>query len=183
MLNELNISYKHVDFNIHAAGAKDDPVYKQIQQMNPNATVPLLTRGDDVVWDSLAINLYLADACQELLPETGLIPAMQWSLWAAGLEEFLRTAQSHHSRLPESERDPEIAANARNALNRPFKKLDAWLKKSPYLFGDTFTVADVNVIAILSRSIDAGLGKDRWPELERWMNECGSRPALTRVFE
>ena len=131
------------------------------------------------MWDSLAINLYLADALGRLRPRTGLIPAMQWSLWAAGLEDRIRTAQSHHSRLPEAERDSKTAAEARSALIRPFDKLDAWLEGSHYLLGDVFTVADVNVVCVLAHTVDSGLEKKRWPAFQRWMGECGSRPALT----
>lgn len=183
MLNELDIPYRHIDFDIHGSDANDNPIYEEIVQMNPHATVPVLKRGDDVVWDSLAINLYLADAFGRLQPAKGLVPAVQWSLWAAGIEDPIRTAKSHHSRFPEDQRNPEVAAKARNALIGPFDKLDTWLRSSPYLAGDTFSVADVNVICVLARISDSGFRVSRWPEMERWMGECGSRPALTRVFE
>lgn len=183
MLNELELLYRHFEFDIHAEGAEHDPVFREILQLNPTATVPVLKRGEDVVWDSLAINLYLADALSRLRPHTGLIPAVQWSLWAAGLEDGIRTAQLHHSRLPEAARDFTIAAEARSALIRPLDKLDAWLEGSPYLLGDVFTVADVNVVCVLAHMADSGVDEERWPALQNWMGKCGSRPALTDVFK
>lgn len=183
MLNELDLPYRHIHFDIHAEGAESDPIFKEIVQLNPTATVPLLTRGADVVWDSLAINLYLADVVGRFRPESGLIPAVQWSLWAAGLEDSIRTAQLHHSRLPEAARDSKIAAEARSALTRPFDNLDAWLEGSPFLLGGVFTVADINVVCVLAHMVDSGVEAKRWPALQNWMGKCGSRPALARLFE
>jgi glutathione S-transferase len=182
VLNELEIVYKHVDFDIHAEGARSHLVYAEIARLNPHGTVPVLTRGNDIVWDSLAINLYLADAYEQLLPAAGLMLAVQWSLWVSGLEERIRTVQLHHSNLPEKMRQPETAAKARDSLIDPFTKLDTLLGQSPYLDGHSFTIADLNTMCVLAHVVEGEFDENRWLHLKRWMSKCGSREALTSIF-
>jgi glutathione S-transferase len=47
--------------------------------------------------------------------------------------------------------------------------------KQPYLLGDTFTVADLNVAAVISRAVDMDLSA--WPHLKVWLTRCLDRPA------
>ena len=46
---------------------------------------------------------------------------------------------------------------ALKVIAAPFKVLDAALAKTPYLLGSDFTVADLNVAAVISRAIDMDL--------------------------
>ena len=54
-------------------------------RLNPNGHIPVLQDGDFVLWESMAINLYLARKYDKgLWPKTveGEGRAYQWSLWA-----------------------------------------------------------------------------------------------------
>jgi glutathione S-transferase len=53
--------------------------------------------------------------------------------------------------------------------------LEAALKKSDWLAGPAFSVADLNVAGALYRALSIDLG--RWPQLDAWMQRCWSRPA------
>jgi glutathione S-transferase len=57
----------------------------------------------------------------------------------------------------------------------PFKVLDAALAKQPYLLGNDFTVADLNVAAVISRAIEMDLSAA--PNLKAWLTRCLERPA------
>ena len=59
-------------------------------------------------------------------------------------------------------------------LKAPFKVLDTAVSKHPYLLGDTFTVADLNVAAVISRSVDMDLSAN--PNLKAWLYRCLERP-------
>src|ERR1700741_2124241 len=63
----------------------DDLQTRGYSRLNPNARIPTLVDGDLVLWESMAINLYLAQKYQGPMhcaePELlGL--AAQWSFWA-----------------------------------------------------------------------------------------------------
>ncbi len=60
-------------------------------------------------------------------------------------------------------------------LVAPFKVLDAAVSGRPYLLGDDFTVADLNVAAVISRAIEMDLTAT--PNLEAWLTRCLERPA------
>ena len=60
-------------------------------------------------------------------------------------------------------------------IARPFGVLDGGLAERPYLLGNDFTVADLNVAAVISRAIDMDLSAT--PRLGDWLNRCLDRPA------
>jgi len=81
----------------------------------------------------------------------------------------------HAVRLPPQEQDPQRRAEALKVLEAPFKVLDGTLARSAYLLGEEFTVADLNVAAVISRAIDMDLSAT--PRLAQWLNRCLERPA------
>jgi glutathione S-transferase len=78
-------------------------------------------------------------------------------------------------RLPPAERDAGKLAEALAVLAAPFRVLDAAVAKQPYLIGGAFTVADLNVAAVISRAIDMDLSAH--PNLKAWLTRCLGRPA------
>ena len=57
----------------------------------------------------------------------------------------------------------------------PLRVLDAAVAQSKYLLGDDFTVADLNVAAVISRAVDMDLSAV--PNLKAWLERCLDRPA------
>ena len=49
------------------------------------------------------------------------------------------------------------------------------MAKHPYLLGNDFTVADLNVAAVISRAVDMELSGV--PNLKTWLTRCLERPA------
>ena len=81
----------------------------------------------------------------------------------------------HAVRLPPEDRDPQRLAEALKVLEPPFKVLDGALAGRSYLLGDDFTVADLNVAAVISRAIDMDLSAE--PRVGDWLKRCLERPA------
>ena len=134
--------------------------------------------------ESLAINLYLAKkhATGSLYPATpqGEAKASQWSLWAANeVERGVNVWSFHALRLPPAERNPQIAADAIALLAAPFAVLDNELNNQPCLLGDNFTVADLNVAAVIGRALEMDLAGT--PRLAQWLRRCLDRPAAQKV--
>ena len=53
--------------------------------------------------------------------------------------------------------------------------LDAAVAGQPYLIGNEFTVADLNVAAVISRAVEMDLSAT--PHLKDWLTRCLGRPA------
>jgi glutathione S-transferase len=171
---ELGLDYEHVPIDIGDAGARS-PEYLAI---NPNGRLPAIDDGGFGLWESLAITLYLAKKHGRFYPTTleGEAKAWQWTLWS--LQEVDRGVNIwslHAVRLPPEDRDPQRRAEALKVLEAPFKVLDGALAGRAYLLGDDFTVADLNVAAVISRAIDMDLSAT--PRIGDWLKRCLERPA------
>src|SRR6202023_1316715 len=113
-----------------------------------------------------------------LYPATleGEAKAWQWSLWSVQeVDRGVNIWSLHAVRLPPEERDAALREEALKVTAAPFRVLDAALAKTPYLLGNDFTVADLNVAAVISRAIDMDLSAV--PHLKAWLTRCLDRPA------
>ncbi len=173
---ELGLDYEHIPIEIGQAGARQ-PDYLAI---NPNGRLPAIDDGGFALWESLAITLYLAKkhAAGRLYPATleGEAKAWQWSLWAVQeVDRGVNIWSLQAVRLPPADRDPQRLAEALEVLQAPFRVLDGALTDRSYLLGNDFTVADLNVSAVISRAIDMDLTAT--PRLGNWLRRCLERPA------
>ena len=171
---ELDLDYEHIPLEIGAAGA-GKPDYLAI---NPNGRLPAIDDGGFVLWESLAITLYLAKKHGRLYPKTleGEAKAWQWSLWSVQeVDRGVNIWSLNAVRLPPADRDPQRLAEALKVLERPFNVLDGALAAHSYLLGEDFTVADLNVAAVISRAIDMDLSAT--PRVGEWLKRCLDRPA------
>jgi glutathione S-transferase len=139
-----------------------------------------------VVWESLAINLYLA----ERYGAGGLGPSgfeeeaqiLQWTFWAAAeIESQTRIWFQHTIYLPEAERRAEAVAGALEAIGKKLAVAEQVLASRQWLVADRFTVADLNLAAVLMRLKE--LGGEAYPSLCAWHARCMARPAAQRAME
>jgi len=185
MAEELGVPYEQVatDFKDEGEGptGKNNAAFRAA---SPVGRVPAIDDDGVKVFESMAINLYLARKHGKgLWPGdlAGEAHAYQWSFFAVTeidgtIIEWARNAFV----LPEAERDPKKAADAIEKLKRPLAALNGALSKSPYLAGDRFTVADLNLAAAMFRARRMDLAG--YPHIKRWLDACFARPAAGRAW-
>ena len=180
MLEELGVPYENVKVSFIEEVKKPD-----FLRLNPNGHIPVLQDGELVLWESMAINLYLARKYDKgLWPKTveGEGRAYQWSLWAmTELEDPVLTALLHRMFLPADQRDPKKADDAAERFKKPLGVLDGALAGRPYLLGEGFSVADLNVASVMAWAPLGGLDLGSGSNAQAWMGRCTGRPALARV--
>jgi glutathione S-transferase len=141
--------------------------------------------GDVTLWESMAINIYLAQKYDGPVHLTGVKDlglAAQWSFWAVlEMEELLLGLLEHRAMLPEFARDPSRAEQNELLLRKPLGVLNDRLTGREHLAGDSFTVADLNVASILAWGRMARLNLSAYSEVTRWLDTCFARPAYRRV--
>ena len=179
---ELGLDYEHLPIEIGDAGARSP----EFLAINPNGRLPVIVDDGFVLFESLAITLYLAKkhSLGKLYPATleSEAKAWQWSFWAiAEVDRGVNIWSLHAVRLPPQERSAALREEALKVIAAPFKVLDAALVKTPYLLGDDFTVADLNVAAVISRAVDMDLSTT--PNLKAWLTRCLDRPAARAALE
>src|SRR5262249_33003359 len=180
MLEELGVAYENVKVDF-LQGTKT-PEFKKI---NPNGHIPALQDGDLVLWESLAINLYLARKYDKgLWPNTVEDEgrAYQWSVWAmTELEEPVLTALLHRTFFAPEQRDSKNADDPAGRFLKPRGVLACALHGRDYLLGSQFTVADLNVASVMGWAPMAKLDLSGGPNAAAWLARCSSRPALARA--
>ena len=92
----------------------------------PNGRLPAVDDDGFVLWESLAITLYLTKkhSTGRLYPATleGEAKTWQWSLWALNeVDRGVNIWSLHAVRLPPEDRDPEKLAEALKVIAAPFK--------------------------------------------------------------
>jgi len=128
MVNELGLDYEHVPVHF-GDGSAQKPEYLAI---NPNGRIPAIDDDGLKLWESMAINLYLAKKHRSLWLDTleGEAQALQWSFWViTEVEKPTLTALLHRIFLPEDKRDPKLADEGEQQLQRPLKVLEDALAK------------------------------------------------------
>jgi glutathione S-transferase len=178
MAKELGLDYEHVKVDF-ATGDTRTPAHLAL---NPNGHIPVIDDDGFVLWESMAINLYLAKkhSLGRLYPSRleDEARAWQWSFWGmTEIERPVLTALFNRAILPEDKRDAAAAEAAERTLAQPMRVLDSALGSSANLLGDNFTVADLNVASILSWARPAQIDMAPFPKVAEWLKNCAERPA------
>jgi len=184
MLEEIGNPYQHVPITPYTESRQPDYL-----RINPNGHIPTLDDDGLILWESLAINLYLAEkyATPPLWPAQiqHRARAYQWSLWAANEIEpqILQIAKGLSKKSP----NPDAVTSGLDQLAFAFDVLETALGGYTYLSGEDFSVADLNLASTIREPGEqgvAGIGEiDLAPfaKVSAWLDRCGDRPANRRV--
>jgi glutathione S-transferase len=176
MARELGIAVENVP--VHFSAPRDSPA---LLAVNPNARIPALDDNGFHLYESMAINLYLAKkygSGTEIAPGSLEQEALcfQWSLWVmTEVEKPLLVFLLHAFGRPAVD-DATLAQN-RQTLDRPLAVLDAHLSGRDWLVADHFTVADLNVASVLAWTRPAQYDLGAYPRAAAWLDRCLGRPA------
>lgn len=156
-------------------------------KINPNGHVPAIDDNGLIVWESMAINLYLAEKYGQgtLWPSDIADHAhiYQWSFWALSeVEEPVMTAIMNKMFLPEEERDAAKAQDAIKRLEVPFGILDRHLQGRETILGKQYTIADLNVCSVVDFAMYIPYDFSPYPALNNWLMAGMNRPAHQKVL-
>lgn len=176
LLEELGVDYD-VELVKLFEGAHKTPEYLAI---HPLGRVPALRHGDNVMFESLGICLYLADR----FPETGLAPMIadprraEYCQWMAFSTSTLEPVV--FGVLADKGTDPDRLAKAKLDFAAILDLFETTLRNRLFLLGDEFSAADVMNGAIMawaytSHLLTPGSG------VEQWVQRITARPAHQRA--
>jgi glutathione S-transferase len=185
MLEEIGIAYRHVPIRPYTESRQADYLL-----INPNGRIPSLDDEGVVLWESLAINLYLGEkyARAPLWPASveDRGRAYQWSFWAVNEVEqtVVSIAKGLSSKTPHAH---AVSSSGQKQLHAAFQVLEGTLTDRRFLLGEAFTVADLNLASTIREPGErgvSGIGEitlDAFPRIAAWLDECSMRPANRRV--
>jgi glutathione S-transferase len=155
-------------------------------KINPNGRIPALVDGPVTLFESMAINLYLA----KKYDKAGLYPrdvddearAVQWSVWVmTEIEPCLLPVLLNRMFLPPTQRDESAAKAGEERVQPALRVLDGALAGKKHLLGDAFTIADLNVASVVAWALLVNMDLSKVPNVERWIRECTARPSFAKA--
>ncbi len=179
-LEELGLPYEAVPVDTRK-GEQHAPEFLRI---NPNAKVPAIVDGDQVVFDSNAILLYLAEKTGQFLPPANARGQMlSWLMFvASGIGPYSGQAV-HFTRFAPEPKEYAVNRYVFEA-RRHWGILDARLATRRFMLGEDYTLVDMAVWG-WSRLVPFVLGDDALnglPHVKRHLDEINARPAAARAL-
>ncbi|WP_432474276.1 glutathione S-transferase family protein [Amphritea sp. HPY] len=146
----IDVEVEYLDF---FEGDLGNEAYKAL---NPNAMVPTLVDGDLKLWESNAINQYLADTSENntLFPQNLAQRAdiVRWQFWElAHFNQALGTLAFEAIAKPSfmnAQGNEAVISWAGEQLNRFATVLNDHMQGRSYVVGDSITLADYSMIHV-----------------------------------
>jgi len=186
---EKNIPVEHIEVDLRNAEQMSDA----FRAINPYCTVPVLELDDGTHLTTTAgIWQYLEAAYPEpaLMGKTaeqkGIIADLQWRIETGGfmaMSEYLRnSAPAMKGRALTGtvnyEQIPELAVRGQDRLTHFFNDIDELVGTKPYVAGETFSVADIDLLVFVDFA--------KWRQITlpktavnawRWYETVSARPS------
>ena len=176
-LEELGLPYtvRHTDLS---AGEQHQ---RPFSDMSPNHKIPLLVDEGAPIFESGAILIHLADKAGRLLPASGEARsvALQWLFLQVGSIGPLLGQLWYFRHGAQVRNEQALERYARETL-RLLGVFDERLRRTAYLAGDEYTIADIASFPWIRSHHELGVTLADYPALADWLARIGSRPAVQR---
>ena len=182
-LDELDLAYSRIDAGF-TYGVVTTPAFLE---MNPNGKVPVLIDGDGTaIFEAGAILRYLATQ-YAIGPFWPAAPAARaavdkWAEWAKinFASQFISNVFWPLVRIPPSQRDYAAINAALVSLEKKLAIADKVLATHPYLAGDNFSLADIQLGHCLYRYFDVDVARANLPHLHAYYGRLQARAGFSR---
>ena len=181
-LEELNIPYNIIPIDL-IKGEQKEPSFLKV---NPNGRIPAIvdrSENDLAIFESGAIMIYLAEKEGKLLPKDPVKKAkvLQWLMFQmGGIGPMMGQANVFYRYFPE--KIQSVIDRYQNESKRLFTVINDHLNENEYLAGD-FSLADIANWSWIRIHKWSGVEIDDLPNLMRWMELVGERPACKKGVE
>ena len=158
-------------------------------KINPNGRIPAIidhANGDFAVFESGAILIYLAETYGERSP-VRLLPTepkarsrvLQWLMFQmAGVGPMMGQANVFFRYAPE--KIPYAIERYQREVRRLFEVMERQLAANEYIAGGDYSIADIALWSWVAGYGWSGVSVDGLPQLKRWMDLVGTRPAAQK---
>ncbi|WP_435312388.1 glutathione S-transferase N-terminal domain-containing protein [Primorskyibacter sedentarius] len=190
-LEEMGLPYETHLINI----GKGEQFAPEFLKISPNNRMPAIIDPDGPdgepisIFESGAILQYLARKTGKFCgtDERGRIAVDQWLMWQMGGLGPMAGQAHHFLKYAPSMEPPQVLPYAqdryRNEVGRLHRVLDKQLSENRFVAGEDYTIADMAIWpwACLWEGQQQTL--DDKPNMARWLDEVGNRPAVQRGKE
>jgi GST-like protein len=181
-LEEVGLPYNVVPVDI-AAG---DQFEEEFLKISPNNKMPAIVDpegpggGPISLFESGAILIYLSEKTGQFFPQAPRkrYEVLSWLMFQMGHVGPM-LGQAHHFRGYAPEKIDYAIDRYTNEAARLYGVMDRHLAENDYFVGD-YSIADVAIYPWLVSHERQGQDMNDFPNLYRWFEQVGSRPAVQR---
>ncbi len=179
LLEELNVPYEQKELNMKNREHKSEWFLK----LNPNGKIPVLVDGEFVLWESNAINQYLAEKYKpELLGRTleDRANVSRWVWWSTlHVQRYFDTILYFVLFNVGSQ---DMAIKAGDEVKPYLAILNDHLEKRDFMVGTEFTLADLSVASVINLGFGLEYDFTAYPSIVSWMGRMKTRPAMISLL-
>lgn len=184
-LEEADLPYELVPIDITSG----DQFNEQFLRISPNNKMPAIVdpEGPDgqpiSIFESGAILIYLAEKTGKFYPETlrERYEVLQWLMFQMGSVGPM-LGQAHHFRQYAPEEIPYAIDRYTTEAFRLYGVMDERLSEVEFFAGDEYTIVDMAIYPWVVPHENQGQNMDDFPNLKRWFETVGARPAVRRAM-
>ena len=178
-LEEMGLAYTVHPINI----GKDEQFAPDFLKISPNNKIPSIVDGEQSVFESGAILMYLGDKTGKLYPRAAKarIRVHEWLMWQmSAIGPILGRAHYflhfNKGKAPFAEEWFEAEAK------RLYGVLDRLLAGGGYMCGD-YSIADIATFPWIARFEWQRIDLSEFPNVLRWYRELAARPAVIKGYK
>jgi glutathione S-transferase len=184
---EMTLFEKNLGFALERLSfARGEHKTPAMLALNPRGTIPVLTVGQAVLTETLAMLEYL----DLTYAEPGLMGsdpvsrarALDRLHESAALKRIGMDLLAYLMRTPDSERDPEHTASGLAALRQELSWWQRAYSASAWAAGDSISLADISVFAYLATFVQLGLDLGELPALAGFHARMLDRPSVQATW-
>ena len=180
-----------LDYTIHEVNIRKGEQFDQdFLKISPNNRIPAIVDQDGPgvipysLFESGAILIYLAEKTGRFLSKEPKerFDTLQWLMFQMGNIGPM-FGQAHHFRNYAAEKMAYPIERYTNESGRLYHILDKRLGETEYLAGDTYSIADMATFPWSRNPERRGQDIENLPNVKRWINAIGLRPAVIRALK
>ena len=196
----LALEYKRLPWNSHLLEfSRQEHKSPQFTALNFRGRVPVLKDGDYVVFESLAVLLYLDQKYPDP-PLFGRSPEEAGVIMRV-ICEYQSYVEEHINRITRAVFEGhgreriDLLADSMHVVAREARSIEARLSRSDWVVGETFSAADIVIfpaLQLLLRALAKPAARElssrflplavNYPALERWIGRVAALPGYERTF-
>jgi GST-like protein len=178
-LEEMGLAYRVHPINI----GKNEQFAPDFLKISPNNKIPAIIDGDQSIFESGAILMYLGDKTGKLYPREAKarIRVHEWLMWQmSAIGPFL--GRAHYFLHFNKGKAPFAEEWFQTEAKRMYGVLDRLLASGGFMCGD-YSIVDIATFPWIARFEWQGIALSEFPHVLRWYREIAARPAVIKGYK
>jgi GST-like protein len=189
-LEECGLPYTIKPVNI----GRGDQFSPDFLKIAPNNRMPAIVDNDPLgggepvsIFESGAIMMYVAEKTGKFWPQEPhkKYDVAQWMFWQTGNQGPKLGEQGHFRRAAMNETNGDLKYAIKrfdDEAHRLYGVMNLGLHDKQYLAAGEYTIADMISYPWMTASQMRGIDLDEFPNVKRWLEEVGERPAVKKAM-